>query len=258
MCTVLLRLRPGSAWPVVLGAVRDEFVARPWDPPAAHWRDAWTGLVGGRDRTAGGTWLAVDPVRPAVAALLNGPRRPPLPSGVRPTRGTLALEVLASGGVPDGAAIADHDAFHLLHATSLGATVWSWDGEHRTERALEPGDHVLVNLGVDATEDPLVDHFRPLLEATPDPSFEAEGGLDGWAPWVTLLAGDGLDPEDPRALLVRREVEGRPYGSTSASLVALGPHGVRYGFNPRPTDRRAWTYVPLVGPVGIEPTTQGL
>jgi hypothetical protein len=73
-----------------------------------------------------------------------------------------------------------------------------------------------------------------------------------------LLAGDGLDPEDPRALLVRREVEGRPYGSTSASLVALGPHGVRYGFNPRPTDRRAWTYVPLVGPVGIEPTTQGL
>lgn len=258
MCTVLLRLRPGARWPVLVGAVRDEFVERPWDPPAAHWDGAWAGIVGGRDRTAGGTWLAVHPSGRALAALLNGPRRPPLPSGARPTRGTLVLDVLAYGDVPDGEAIADYDAFHLLHATPTGATVWSWDGEHRTEHVLEPGDHLLVNLGVDTSEDPLVDHFRPLLDATPDPDFEAEGGMAGWGPWITLLAGDGLDPEDPRAILVSREVEGRPYGSTSATLVALGPHGVRYAFNPLPTDRRTWTEVPLVGPVGIEPTTQGL
>ena len=37
MCTVLLRLSPGVALPVLLGAVRDEFVERPWDPPARHW-----------------------------------------------------------------------------------------------------------------------------------------------------------------------------------------------------------------------------
>src|SRR5690606_17088564 len=162
------------------GAVRDEFVARPWDPPATHWDGPWAGIVGGRDRTAGGTWLAVDPDRPALAALLNGLRRPPLESGARPTRGTLALEVLTTGAVPDGDAIADYDAFHLLLATPDGATVWSWDGEQRREQPLAPGDHLLVNLGVDATEDPLVDHFRPLLAATPDPAFEADGPLDGW------------------------------------------------------------------------------
>lgn len=258
MCTVLLRLRPGARWPVVVGAVRDEFVARPWDPPAAHWEGPWAGIVGGRDRTAGGTWLAVDPERRALAALVNGPRRPPPPTGVRPTRGTLALDVVASGTVPDGAAIADYDAFHLLLASPDGATVWSWDGDHRTERAVEPGDHLLVNLGLDAREDPLVDHFGPLLAATPDPAFEAQGPLEGWEPWMTLLAGDGLAPDDPRAILVSREVDGRRYGSTSASLVALGPGGVRYAFNPRPTDRRAWSEVQPVGPVGIEPTTQGL
>lgn len=258
MCTVLLRLRPDAAWPVLLGAVRDEFVERPWDPPGAHWDGAWERIIGGRDRTAGGTWLAVDPQRPALAALLNGRRRPPPPTGTRPTRGTLALEVLASGTVPDDDVIADYDAFHLLHATPVGATVWSWDGEQRRERALEPGDHLLVNLGVDASEDPLVDHFRPLLAATPDPAFDAVGSLAGWEPWMTLLAGDGLDPEDPRAILVSREVDGRPYGSTSASLVALGPAGVHYAFNPLPTDRRAWSEVRPVGPVGIEPTTQGL
>jgi len=77
MCTVLLRLTPDGRWPVLLGAIRDEFADRPWDAPGAHWRGPWSALVGGRDRTAGGTWLAVDPSsdRPAVAALLNGVRR---------------------------------------------------------------------------------------------------------------------------------------------------------------------------------------
>ena len=47
--------------PILLGAVRDEFVERPWDPPARHWDGAWAELIGGRDQQAGGTWLAVDP-----------------------------------------------------------------------------------------------------------------------------------------------------------------------------------------------------
>ncbi|MGK2949311.1 MAG: NRDE family protein, partial [Acidimicrobiales bacterium] len=71
MCTVLLRFSPGSPWPVVAGAVRDEFTERPWDPPDRHWDGPRSALVGGRDHTAGGTWLAVDPQRPALAALLN-------------------------------------------------------------------------------------------------------------------------------------------------------------------------------------------
>src|SRR5439155_24346541 len=91
MCTVLLRFAPGGPCPLRLGAVRDEFVDRAWDRPAAHWGDR---LLGGRDRTAGGTWLAADPDRPAVAAILNGVRRPVPESGVRPSRGRLLLGAL--------------------------------------------------------------------------------------------------------------------------------------------------------------------
>src|SRR5262245_32551155 len=40
VCTVLLRFAPGTAWPVLVGAVRDEFVDRPWDPPGRYWPDA--------------------------------------------------------------------------------------------------------------------------------------------------------------------------------------------------------------------------
>src|SRR3982751_1166642 len=111
MCTVLLRFAPGTSRPLVFGAVRDEFVDRAWDPPAAHWGGR---VLGGRDRTAGGTWLAVDPDRPAVAAVLNGRRLPPPTDGVRPSRGGLPLGALRGGAPPepDG-----YDGFHLVLAT---------------------------------------------------------------------------------------------------------------------------------------------
>jgi hypothetical protein len=251
VCTVLLRVEPGARWPVLLGAIRDEFADRPWDPPAHHWRAPWSHLLGGRDRTAGGTWLAVDPSphRPAVAALLNGVRREPR-DVARPTRGTLALDVLASGRVPSTDELPGYDGFHLLLATSHGAEVWSWDGDALDHRRLPPGDHIVVNLGVDAREDPLVPHFAPLLAAVPAPLLtEAEPTHVAWEPWTDLLAGDGLDPADARALLVHREIEGRTYASTSATLVALSADGVRYDFTPTPTDASAWYEVAVTEPL---------
>ena len=49
-----------------------------------------------------------------------------------------------------------------------------------------------------------------------------------------MLRGDGLDPADPRALLIAHEYGGQRYGSGSASLVALAGHGVRYDFTAHP------------------------
>ncbi|EGO94617.1 NRDE family protein, partial [Acidiphilium sp. PM] len=59
MCSLILSFLPGDAWPVVIGANRDEMLARPWDPPAAHWPER-PGVIAGRDRTAGGTWLGLN------------------------------------------------------------------------------------------------------------------------------------------------------------------------------------------------------
>lgn len=240
MCTVLLRFQPGAPWPLVAGAVRDEFADRAWDPPAAHWPPPRDRLIGGRDRTAGGTWLAVDPDTPALAAVLNGVRLPPPPRGNRPSRGGLPLAAL-SGELPDDPAeLARYDGFHLLHATAAWVRVWSWDGVAVRRRDLSPGDHILVNDGVDAVSDPLVPHFAPLLRETKDPDPYL-----GWGGWVDLLAGDGLDPEDPRALLIRREANGRVFGSTSECLVALAPGRARFHFSADPARAGAWYPVPL-------------
>ena len=50
--------------------------------------------------------------------------------------------------------------------------------------------------------------------------------------WVRLLGDDRV--------LVDRVFEGRRYGSTSTSLVALASTGTRYEFNPSPRDPSGW------------------
>ena len=229
MCTVLLRIDPDGRWPLLVGAIRDEFVERPWDPPAFHWDGAFSGLIGGRDRQAGGTWLAVDPAARAVAALLNAGKREAPEDGVpRPTRGTLALRILTSEGLPDE--MSRYDRFHLLRATPAGGELWSWDGEGLVHSPLAQGDHIIVNAGLDTSDDPLIPHFAPLLDATPS-------DVDAWR---KLLEGDGLDPGDDRALLVRKVIEGHDYGTTSGSLLALSADEVRYEFTATPADPRSW------------------
>jgi hypothetical protein len=243
---VLLRFAPAARWPLLLAAVRDEFADRPWDPPARHWAGAAAHLVGGRDRVAGGTWLAVDGGEPGVAAVLNGVPLQVPPTADRPSRGGLPLAALTTGMVPDPTG---YDRFHLLRAGLDRVEVWTWDGVQVLHQKLEPGDHILVNAGVNAPGDPLVPHFMPLLRALDNP--DPRPGLpsdQAWGDWLRLLGGAGLDGSDARALIVRRSAAGRRYGSTSATLVALGRHAVRYDFTADPGPDARWREVPVTPP----------
>ena len=171
-----------------------------------------------------------------MAALLNAGRRDePSDGQPRPTRGTLALRILTPEGLPE--TVDRYDRFHLLRADLGGAELWSWDGDDLTHVDLAAGDHIIVNAGLDTDADPLVPHFAPLLAALPSTPDA----------WLELLAGEGLDPGDDRALIVAKEIEGRAYGSTSASLVALSPAGVRYDFTATPA-HPAWWRVDTAAP----------
>jgi hypothetical protein len=227
-----------------LAAVRDEFLERAWDPPGRHWPASAADLVGGRDRTGHGTWLAVRPSmpRPAVSALLNGVRLPPPAYGARPTRGGLPLTVLAGQPELDADDLAGYDGFHLLYADAESAVVWTWDGNELSRLDLPPGDHIIVNAGVDRADSALVAHFGPLLAALPasDPRPGQDTG-EAWGGWRDLLRGDGLPGDDPRALIVRRtfvtdDGDELVYGSSSASLVAIGRASVRFDFTAHPAD----------------------
>jgi hypothetical protein len=228
---VIVSVDPAADVPVLLVGVRDEFSGRPWLPPARHWVDR-SELVGGLDLQGGGTWLAVNTVSPAVACVLNGVGRP-APEQGRLSRGELPL-LLASGGSLGSLLLDRFDPFHAIRADPGTVTMWSWDGLELVSTTLGEGLRMVVNSGLEPTGEMAarVGYFRPRLLAAPRPFSPHQ---NGWEPWLPLVDGDGLDPDEPRALVLRREVsDGHFWGSSSISLVALGRDRVRLDFSGSP------------------------
>ena len=257
MCTVVISVEPSSPAPVLLAGVRDEFARRAWLPPARHWPE-FGQLVGGLDTLAGGTWLTVDPQRRRVAAILNafgghvdGPQRL--------SRGELPLR-RAAGTALAALPLHRYDPFHLVYADLDTATVSTWDGASLVEQTLGSGLHLIVNSGVEgrgAGGAPAeaaremaarLAHFRPKLLAAKRPEPGDGSSAQAWGQWLPIVDGDGLDPADPRAMVLRRDFADRGiWGTSSISLVALRPGGVRYDFTAEPGAAGSYLRVPLGG-----------
>ena len=254
MCTVVVSLAPQAPMPLLLLGVRDEFTGRPWQRPARHWAaPEWSPLIGGRDEQAGGTWLAVHPGLSRVGCILNG-RGKLVPAERRRSRGELPLRAAAEGRKAleelhdDPDALARYDPFHLVCADLKpfpAVLLLSWDGLNAGRTELGAATHVLTNAGhmypptsgnQQKPADEKAARFGPKFAAhrpSGDPAATLE---DAWADWLTLAAGDGLSAAAPGAIIVRRELaDGRVWGSTSATLVALAADGrLRYDFQADP------------------------
>jgi Transport and Golgi organisation 2 len=261
MCTVVVSLAPRDRVPLLLLGIRDEFTGRPWQPPARHWPGS--PLIGGLDEQAGGTWLAVHPDLPRVSCILNG-RGEFAPPDRRRSRGELPLRAAAGG--PDALrklhddreALASYDPFYLVCADLAAVLLLGWDGQHPRLTELEPATHLLTNAGhtyppapADQT-DPKTIRFGPEFAAhrpSGDPDPRTATIKDAWADWLTLIASEDLPGTDPGAIIVRRELpDGRVYGSTSVSLVALAQDGrLRYDFQAAPPDPATWYSVDTSG-----------
>ena len=278
MCTAILGLEPDGT--VLLAGVRDEFTSRAWQPPARHWPDR-PGVIGGRDLQAGGTWLAVAPDARRVACVLNGRGRM-APAPTRRTRGELPLSAAADGKLAP-TDLADLDPFRLLVAEPGRVLLSSWNGGQLAEQDLGLGLHMVVNSGLasgpagdllsagagapdaapadsgpggltagqaaDARAHELarIGYFLPRLRAARRP--HPEPGVPvatAWGDWLPLVNGGGIGPHDQRALIVLRDLgEGRFWGTTSVSLVAITPESIRYDFTGNPGEAAAWSPVSL-------------
>lgn len=227
MCTVVMLHRRGHPWPLVLAALRDEMIGRAWDPPAAHWPDR-PGVVGGRDRLAGGTWMASDGQR--VVCVLNRPGTLGSQPGKR-SRGVRPLAALADEPI-DGDAFA---AFNLVCAGRAGG--WSVESEagRQVRRAIPEGVSMLTAHGLDSGESPRARLHLPRFRAAsaPDPT------AGDWSCWLALLASTEAEPgAGPRGGMTITPDGG--YGTVSASLFALPAEGAP-----------VWLFA--AGPPGVAP-----
>jgi hypothetical protein len=160
--------------------------------------------------------------------------------------------------------LASYDPFLLICADLSSALMLSWDGTRAALENFKPDQtHVITNAGhtyppapeqaperapelAPAHPDAKAGYFGAKFAAHRPDADPAATIKDAWGDWLTLADGDGLSETDPAAIVVRHELpDGRVYGTTSVSLVALGPHALRYDFQSVPADPTTWYPVDL-------------
>ncbi len=232
MCTLVLLLRPGHRWPVILGANRDEMRDRPWRAPGRHWPDR-PEVVAGLDLLGGGSWLGLNRETGLVAAILN--RRGSLgPQPGKRSRGELVLRALDAGSASAAAADlatiapADYRSFNLAVA-DREAAVWLRHLGPEAARGpeaypLPPGLTLLTAGDRNDLSSPRIRRHLPRLEAAqaPDP------GTGDWAAWQEILADRG-DPGGPDPMAAMNLGLPSGFGTVSSSLIALGPDAASQG-----------------------------
>ena len=245
MCTLILSLDPEARWPVLIASTRDEFRSREWDPPGEWWPEEYPGLIGGRDREAGGTWLALNPAAQRVAVILNRIEPTGLSDSEARSRGALPLIAAAHGREAlDESAAHLMRPFNLVILESHQVTWWRYDGSELTRQDVPPGLHILTAADLDDMSNPRQRYWLPEFEAAtaPDPQPDNRAPA-GWGDWPGLLADVDRPYDDPRALNVRHGGTQEAFGTVSASLIAVSDSEVRFEFCPGSPDQAEWEQV---------------
>jgi Transport and Golgi organisation 2 len=211
VCTVVVRVHPSQ---VLLAANRDERLDRAWDPPAAWWPER-QGVIGGRDRSGGGTWMGINR-HGLVATVLNRPGTLGPAAGKR-SRGELPLMALEHATAASAAeALSRLDAalwrgFNMVLADQSGAWFVRGLGHGRPDVAPLP-DGVSMITAYDPND---LQSPRTALHL---PQFQA--ARPEWEAWRAILADRSGMPAEQINVTPRGG-----FGTVSSSFVTLPAAG---------------------------------
>ncbi|MBN8425048.1 NRDE family protein [Microbacterium esteraromaticum] len=227
MCTVVIDVEPGQAR---LLAVRDEDPQRDWDDLGTWWPEHYPGVIGIRDRRAGGAWLAFDPTTRRLAVLLNRADLVELPESDLRSRGGLVLESVA--GRSPAAPVRTH-GFNLLEVTPEHSRVLTWDGAGLRETPVAPGVHMIAHDDLDDEATARISAWLPRFRAEARQTADA---TDWASHWAGLLADTTtLDPTDDRAIIRDNRVHGYPTLSLLYCTAEIGSGGAAVDSHVLPT-----------------------
>jgi uncharacterized protein with NRDE domain len=209
VCTVVVRWAPALSTLVL--ALRDELTGRDFDDPAAWW-PGQPSVIGGRDRTAGGSWCVTDVDTGVTALVLNRPERRLAAPGA-PSRGVLPLlAVRHSRAWPRYVDTSGMASFALVLAAPDALTLWVFDGERLTVTELAEGTHMVTSGGA---EDGKADRYLAAFTAASSP-----------AEWRALVTGH-LPQDDPAALVVRHQKDDLVFATVFGQIITSAPGVLR-------------------------------
>ena len=222
MCTVVVRRSQGQ--PPQILALRDELTTREFDDPGEWWPE-FPDVIGGRDRTAGGTWCATHVRTGATALVVNRPQKQVADPGA-PSRGVLPLLAVQHGADWVGhVELAGMASFALMQVDQDRVTTWDFDGEQIVTTEHPEGTHMLTSGG---PENRKADHH---LER-----FATSSYPDDWRE----IVGERPPSDDPAALVVRHERDDLIFATVFGELIEASPGRLRLEFSRRPWERGPW------------------
>jgi len=229
VCTVVVRWAP-EGHPQIL-ALRDELATREFDDPDRWW-PGQPDVVGGRDRTAGGTWCATRIGTGATALVLNRPQKRVAEPGA-PSRGVLPL--LGVEHESDWTAhldVAGMASFMVVLVTPAAVESWTFDGSQLERHQHRPGTHMFTSGGAEDGK-----AVRYLEE------FEEHHGPAEWQALVSARPPS----DDPAALVVRHERPGFVFATVFGQIIDAEPGQLRLEYSREPWILDSWRTQTLTG-----------
>ncbi len=252
MCTLVILLRPGHEWPLILAANRDEQAGRAWRAPGRHWADR-PQVVAGMDELGEGSWLGMNDYGLVAGVMNRAGSLGPAPG--KRSRGELVLEALDHAEARAAAeALADlnpaaYRPFNLFAGDVHGA-FWLRNTGSRADDGVEvyplpAGLSMLTAHDLNDPQSPRIRAYLPRFRAAPVPDPEA----GDWDAWTALLASRLHDErEGPTAAMnVETDTGLRTLSSALIALPAPGRAGVKpvWRFAPGPPHRTTFEPVEL-------------
>jgi uncharacterized protein with NRDE domain len=223
VCTVVVRWEPEH--PLLILALRDELTGRPFDDPGEWWPD-YPALVGGRDRTAGGSWCVSDIASGATALVLNRPQRRVAAVGA-PSRGVLPLLAATHGDAwAERIDCSGMASFALVLASPDRLTEWQFDGSRLTCSSLEPGTRMVTSGGA---EDGKAARFLHDFSHRPDPQA-----------WREVVSRQQPE-DDPASLVVRHQFGDLVYATVFGQVIESSPGALDLSWSRAPWAGPEWT-----------------
>ena len=241
MCTIIVLHRAHQAFPLIVAANRDEFLARPASGPLLLCDEPR--VIGGRDLKSGGTWLGACETGLFVG-LTNQRTYAPADPSLR-SRGQIVLEALRRGTLEAARAyLADLDArsfnsFNLI----FGDASELWLGYGRSDSARLSFEQprgpvcVLANDRLGSAEFPKTERAAQLVRGCaeldwPELALRLKAVLgDHELPPEAAVPEPAAGSSWPRALLQQLQalcIHTPSYGTRSATIAALEPGRVAH------------------------------
>lgn len=270
MCLAIIATNVLHYWPLIIVANRDELHSRP-TLAASPWSDA-AHILGGRDLSAGGTWLGM--TAHGRLALLTNYREPGMHNPQAPSRGQLTDEFLREEVLAQHYAEKlrdrglEYNGFNLLLVDRTGLWYCSNRGHNgENSRAqvsalpIKPGVVGISNASLDSpwpkltrTKQAVHEHLaqKNLTQPIPERLFEIM--QDTRSASVEELTDTGVGPEREK-LLGSPFIKNERYGTRCTTLIMQRADGMvrfhekRFDAMGRPDGESLWTIDTMQGKI---------